>query len=121
MTIEIITLLLSGGGVAIITALVKAWRTIKQGAKTDEQDYLSLVEERMALAEADRDLAISVAHYWMQRAGVLEYYLVRATGPDSVPTFPKEPSLDFSYKEKSDTKVSKRAQKRAVAQELEEE
>ena len=103
MGIELITILISGGGAAMLLAFVSAWRALKAGATADEKDHIEMSEDRRRVAEVDRDAAITVAHYWRQRAGILEYLLVKHQGQDAVPDFPPEPKLVFALVEGDDT------------------
>lgn len=92
---EILVLILSGGGVAMIIALVQAYRALKTGAKADERDHIEMLDDRRRSAENERDAAITVANYWRSRSGALEYLLVRSSGTDAVPEFPPEPRFTF--------------------------
>ena len=105
MGTELLALLMSTGGAAMIWTIFQAWRSVRAGAVADERDQIELSEERRRSAEIDRDSAIAVANYWRARAGVLEYLLVKGQGAEAVPTFPPEPRMTFTPVNIPDTTV----------------
>lgn len=78
-----LAIFISGGGAAMLWALVQAWRTLRTGAQADDLDEYTRMEHsasnearRRAFAEAERD-------YWHKRSAAAEYELTRAAGPDT--------------------------------------
>lgn len=93
MGVELFGLLLSTGGAAMLWAIVQSWRALRSGAIADEKSQVDVADERRREAEIDRDTAVSVANYWRNRAGVLEYLLVKNLGSEAIPEFPQPPPL----------------------------
>ena len=86
---DLLTLLLGGGAVATITALLQGIRSIKDGARAREKDTVSEIISQRNEAWEMRDAATDERDYWRNWAGNLEY-LCRTAGIQ----LPPRPALE---------------------------
>lgn len=80
MTSEALSLLMGGGAVTVLAALVKAWRDIRAGKRADERDTIADLEAlRRSALDALQQVTVE-RDYWRDYAGTLSYRLAAATG-----------------------------------------
>lgn len=93
MSTEILTLILSAGAAAMLTAIVQAWRSIRAGATQNERDAYTDLEnsrrnevDRRERAEIERD-------YWHNWSAMLEYIIRTKLPSEEMPHRPTWPPL----------------------------
>jgi hypothetical protein len=94
---ELMGVLLPGGVAAGAVMLFQAWKSWREGKRSQEetaierwQRLVQEAEERRDLAEQDEANAIVIANYWRQRAADLEYAMrsegITVPPPQPMPT-----------------------------------
>lgn len=86
---QFLAVILSAGAAATITAVVQAYRSLKDGARSDDRDAFAEIESNRAAEARLRARAELERDYWHRRAATLEYMLITKAGVESVP--PSEP------------------------------
>lgn len=95
MGTELLALLLGGGGVAMVTALVRAYRSIKEGSRAAEKDAYATLDARARNASTRADWAERERDWWHRRSAQLERVIIIKLGMDSVPDpYDPFPSLE---------------------------
>lgn len=91
LVIPLVTLLLGGGGLAFLRAVLKGAGTLRGGARAREREAVNdlarardAADERAEWAEADRD-------FWHVTAGQWRYQLI-SQGIEPIPLNPEPPS-----------------------------
>ena len=82
---EILSILLGGGGVAMLAAAVQAFRSLREGSKADEKDAFADMEYKRAGEKRRADRAEVERDYWHRRASDLEHVIRVQLGPAEVP------------------------------------
>lgn len=99
---NLLTLILGGGLVATLTALVNGYKSLKEGARTREKGTIEdlISQRKKAYEERDieakeKDFAIDQRDFWRNRAADLEFIL-RSAGIEPPPkgVEPKRESQD---------------------------
>ena len=90
MGTELLALLLGGGGVAMVTALVRAYRTLREGSRAAEEDAYATLGSQRRNETTRANWAESERDWWHRRAAQFERVIIINLGPDKVPP-PTEP------------------------------
>lgn len=88
---QIITLILGGAGVTLITTAVWAFNTLRTGARARAREILADLEAARDAAEDRARVKTVEAVFWQGIAGMYGYQLRRA-GLDPEPSNPRPPS-----------------------------
>lgn len=90
-TANLVAVLLGGGGVAFVAAIVKAFTDLRAGARAHDKDTLKSLAERAARAEECERIERIDCRYWESVAGRYAWQL-RKAGIEPVPADPVAPS-----------------------------
>lgn len=85
MGTELLALILGGGGVAMITALVRAYRTLREGSRAAEKDAYATLDSQRRNESQRADWAEKERDWWHRRSSQLERVIIIKLGPDEVP------------------------------------
>lgn len=91
---EFLAIILSTGAAAMIAALVQAYRSIKDGAKSDEKDAFADIENSRKKESIKRANAEKWRDYWHSRSGELEYVIGSNLGREKIPPLQPFPELE---------------------------
>jgi hypothetical protein len=99
MSTELLAIILGTGGVAMLGALVQAWRSIRAGAAQHERDAYSDLEQSRRREYHRRERAEIERDYWHAWAAMLEFVIRTKLPPEDLPLrppWPKESALEES-------------------------
>ena len=106
MSTEVLALILGTGGVAMLGALVQAWRSIKAGAAQHERDAYTDLEKSRRREYLRRERAEVERDWWHSYAAQLEYIIRTELPPSSFPARPSWPPLPkITLEEEEDSKA----------------
>lgn len=94
---EFLTIVLSAGAAAMLTAIVQSYRSLREGSKADEKDAFITLDEQRTSESHRRERAEVERDYWHRRAATLEYELITKLGPSALPEaepWPQENDTD---------------------------
>lgn len=91
MSTELLAVILGTGGVAMLGALVQAWRSIKAGSAQHERDAYSDLENSRRKEYLRRERAEEERDYWHTYAANLEYVIRTELPADKHPLRPPFP------------------------------
>lgn len=93
MSTELLAIILGTGGVAMLGALVQAWRSIRAGSAQHERDAYSDLENSRRKEYLRRERAEIERDYWHGYAAMLEFVVRAELPPEKLPIKPAWPSL----------------------------
>lgn len=91
MSTELLAIILGTGGVAMLGALVQAWRSIRAGAAQHERDAYTDLEASRQKEYRRRERAEVERDYWHSWAAMLEFVIRAKLPPEDLPARPPWP------------------------------
>lgn len=91
MSTELLAIILGTGGVAMLGALVQAWRSIRAGAAQHERDAYTDLEKSRRKEYIRRERAEVERDYWHAWAAMLEFVIRTKLPPGDLPPRPTWP------------------------------
>ncbi len=91
---EFLAVILGGGAAAMVTAIVQAYRSIKDGSRVAEKDAVADLEKWRSTSDSRRALAERKYDYWRSVAGSMEYVIRSRLGDEAMPPRGPEPKDD---------------------------
>ena len=91
MSTELLAIILGTGGVAMLGALVQAWRSIRAGAAQHERDAYTDLEKSRRREYHRRERAEIERDYWHSWAAMLEFVIRTKLPPSDLPERPLWP------------------------------
>lgn len=91
MNTEFLTIILGGGAAAMVTAIVQAYRSIKDGSRVQEKDAFADLEISRRRETRRREWAETERDYWHSWAATLEFTLRANVASNLVPERPPYP------------------------------
>jgi hypothetical protein len=95
MTTELLALILGGGFATLVGAVVQAYRSIRDGSRTQERDAYADLEAARKKEFDSREWAEIERDYWHSWAAELEYFMLTKLPREQMPIrppFPRRPA-----------------------------